>query len=167
MFAVSMLEKSRAKSRCSIADFADLTATSKRLNCAPVVVGEVKDHVHLLACFGRTITQAEWFKALKRVSNEWIQNKGIADFQWQAGDATFSVSQSHIESEKGSRRRLPHPEPSSHIGVRILYAVRDGPRRNYTTVADLGLEQKGWLTERASLCEKRSLRAVATYRSRN
>ena len=33
---------------------------SKRLNCPPILVGGVEDHVHLLARFGRTITQAEY-----------------------------------------------------------------------------------------------------------
>ena len=74
-----------------------LGAISKRLDCAPIVVGGVEDHVHLLARFGRTITQAEWVKELKRVSNEWIQKEGIADFQWQGGYANFSVSQSNLE----------------------------------------------------------------------
>ena len=31
--------------------------------------GGVEDHVHMLCRFGRTITQAEWVKELKRVSN--------------------------------------------------------------------------------------------------
>ena len=74
-----------------------LGAVSKRLDCAPIVVGGVEDHVHLLARFGRTVTQAEWVKELKGVSNEWIQKEGIADFQWRAGYAGFSVSQSNLE----------------------------------------------------------------------
>jgi putative transposase len=74
-----------------------LGSISKRLDCAPIVVGGVEDHVHLLARFGRTITQADWVKELKRVSNNWIQQEGIADFQWQAGYADFSVSQSNLE----------------------------------------------------------------------
>ena len=49
-----------------------LGEVSKRLECPPILVGGVEDHVHLLARFGRTITQSEWVKELKRVSNEWI-----------------------------------------------------------------------------------------------
>lgn len=70
---------------------------SKRLDCPPILVGGVEDHVHLLARFGRTITQAEWVKELKRVSNEWIKEQGVPEFQWQAGYACFSVSQSNVE----------------------------------------------------------------------
>ncbi|HWL94269.1 MAG TPA: transposase [Phycisphaerae bacterium] len=59
----------------------------------------LEDPVHVLARFGRTITQAEWVKELKRVSTLWLKEQGetFADFQWQAGYASFSVSQSNLE----------------------------------------------------------------------
>ena len=62
-------------------------------------MGGVEDHVHILARFGRTITQADWVKELKRVSNEWIKEQGrdYADFQWQGGYSDFSVSQSNVD----------------------------------------------------------------------
>src|SRR6185436_5438816 len=53
-----------------------LGAVSKQLDCPPILVGGVEDHVHLLARFGRTITQAEWVKELKRVSNIWLKERG-------------------------------------------------------------------------------------------
>src|SRR2546428_11215976 len=49
-----------------------LGGVSKQLDCPPILAGGVEDHVHLLARFGRTITQAEWVKELKRVSNLWL-----------------------------------------------------------------------------------------------
>jgi REP-associated tyrosine transposase len=71
---------------------------SKRLECAPIITGGIDDHVHLLARFGRTITQAEWVKELKRVSNLWLkENHAIRDFEWQGGYADFSVSASNLE----------------------------------------------------------------------
>ena len=62
-------------------------------------VGGVADHVHLLCRFSRTITQAEWVKELKRVSNLWLKEQGdeYVEFQWQGGYADFSVSQSNLE----------------------------------------------------------------------
>ena len=67
-----------------------LGGTSKTLECPPLIVGGVEDHVHLLARFGRTITQAEWVKELKRVSNLWLKEEGgVADFEWQAGYSDF------------------------------------------------------------------------------
>ena len=70
--------------------------------CPSLLVGGVEDHVHLLARFGRTITQAEWVKELKRVSNLWLKERGrdYADFEWQGGYADFSVSQSNLEQVK-------------------------------------------------------------------
>ena len=35
-----------------------LGGISKQLECAPIITGGMEDHVHLLARFGRTITQA-------------------------------------------------------------------------------------------------------------
>ena len=76
-----------------------LGGISKTLECLPLLVGDVEDHVHLLCRFGRTITQAEWVKELKRVPNGLLKEQGpdYADFEWQAGYADFSVSHSNLE----------------------------------------------------------------------
>ena len=79
-----------------------LGGVSKKLDCPPILVGGVEDHVHLLCRFARTITQAEWVKEVKRVSNGWLKEQGrdYADFEWQGGYADFSVSQSNLEQVK-------------------------------------------------------------------
>jgi len=81
---------------------AQLGAISKVLECPSLLVGGVEDHVHLLCRFSRTITQAEWVKELKRVSNGWLKEQGreFADFEWQGGYADFSVSQSNLDQVK-------------------------------------------------------------------
>ncbi len=73
---------------------AQLGAISKALGCPPIGVDGVEDHVHLLCRFGRTITQADWVKELKRVSNRWLKAKGrrCDDGEWQGDYANFSVS---------------------------------------------------------------------------
>jgi len=73
-------------------------AISKRLECLPLIVGGVEDHAHLLCRLGRTITQAELVKEIKRVSNLWLKEQGpdYRDFEWQNGYACFSVSQSNL-----------------------------------------------------------------------
>lgn len=74
---------------------------SKNLQCPPILIGGEEDHVHVLARFGRTITQAEWVKELKRVSNIWLKEQGeFESFEWQGGYADFSVSQSNLERVK-------------------------------------------------------------------
>ncbi len=78
---------------------AQLGGISKALGCPPLLVGGVEDHVHLLCRFGRTITQADWVKEVKRVSNGWLkaQSPEYADFEWQGGYADFSVSPSDLD----------------------------------------------------------------------
>ena len=75
---------------------AELGGTSKTLNCPPIIVGGVEDHIHLLARESRTITLSEWVKELKRVTSIWIKEKSrqFETFAWQAGYGAFSVSQS-------------------------------------------------------------------------
>ena len=79
-----------------------LGGISKTLDCPPIIVGGMEDHIHLLARFGRKITQADWVKELKRVSNLWLKEgaRTYADFQWQGGYADFSVSPSNLERVK-------------------------------------------------------------------
>ena len=75
----------------------------------------MEDHVHLLCRFGRTITQAEWVKELKRTSSIWIKEQGseFSGFAWQGGYSDFSVSKSnvdqvrdYIENQKEHHRKL-------------------------------------------------------------
>jgi len=59
-----------------------LGSISKQMDCPPIIVGGIEDHVHFLARFARTVTQAEWVKELKRISNLWLKERGRdhADF---------------------------------------------------------------------------------------
>ena len=77
-----------------------LGGISKQLDCPPIVIGGVEDHVHILARHGRTITQADWVKELKRVSSQWIKDhdSSLRDFSWQSGYGVFSVSASNLET---------------------------------------------------------------------
>jgi putative transposase len=79
-----------------------LGATSKMMECPPIIVGGIEDHVHILARLARTITQAEWAKELKRVSSLWLkeQDSHYSDFHWQGGYACFSVSESNLAQVK-------------------------------------------------------------------
>jgi putative transposase len=87
---------------------AQLGGISKTLGCPPILTGGVEDHVHMLARYGRTLTQAEWVKELKRVSNLWLKEKyQMPEFEWQGGYADFSVSESNLEQVK---RYITHQE---------------------------------------------------------
>ena len=77
-----------------------LGGVSKKLDCPPIAVGGVADHVHLLARFGRGVSQSEWVKELKRVSSRWIKEREpkMAKFAWQSGYGVFSVSPSNLDA---------------------------------------------------------------------
>ena len=76
-----------------------LAGASKQLDCPPILVGGIEDHVHLLARHGRNITQSDWVKEIKRVSSRWIKTRDptLHDFAWQSGYGVFSVSASNLE----------------------------------------------------------------------
>ena len=105
-----------------------LGGISKKLGCALIITGGVEDHIHLLARFGRTITQAEWVKELKRVSNLWLkQQHSIRDFEWQGGYADFSVSGSNLEMVKRyiANQQYHHRKMSFQDELRILLRRHD------------------------------------------
>ncbi len=70
------------------------------LDCQPLIVGGVEDHVHFLCALARTRTTAEVIKETKRASSLWIKTKAptLHDFSWQNGYGAFSIGFSQIES---------------------------------------------------------------------
>src|SRR6185503_542525 len=105
-----------------------LGGISKRLRCAPIITGGVEDHIHLLARLGRTITQAEWVKELKRVSNPWIKDEySIKDFAWQGGYAAFSVSASNLDQVQRyiATQEEHHRKLSFQDELRALFRKHD------------------------------------------
>ncbi len=102
-----------------------LGGISKRLECAPILIGGVEDHVHILARFGRTISIADWVKEIKRSSNLWLQEHGTnwRDFQWQGGYAVFSVSQSSLSRVRDyvARQEEHHRKLSFQDELRAMF----------------------------------------------
>jgi putative transposase len=70
------------------------------LDCQPIIVGGIEDHVHLLCGLSRTCAAAEMVKELKRGSSLWLKTKSadLQDFAWQKGYGIFSISISQIQS---------------------------------------------------------------------
>lgn len=68
------------------------------IECPPIVIGGVEDHVHLLFVLGRTRDLASVVKEMKRGASIWLKEKqpDMAGFAWQGGYGAFSVSQSQI-----------------------------------------------------------------------
>jgi len=72
------------------------------LQCQPIVVGGVEDHVHLLCALSRTIAVAAMVKEVKRASSLWLKTRGrdLHDFAWQNGYGVFSIGFSQIEAAR-------------------------------------------------------------------
>lgn len=92
-----------------------LGGCAKTLDCLPIQIGGVADHVHLLTTLPRTLCIADFVKEVKRVSTGWLQERGgsCAAFHWQAGYGCFSVSESlvptvaaYIENQEKHHRTL-------------------------------------------------------------
>ncbi len=77
-----------------------LGEVSNRLGCPSLIAGGTDDHIHQLIRFGRTITQADWIKEIKRTSSLWIKqcDPRLRNFAWQAGYGFFSVSPSELDA---------------------------------------------------------------------
>ena len=71
-----------------------------RLDCQPVIVGGVEDHVHLLCALSRTCESASMVQELKRGSTVGLKTKSrdLREFAWQNGDGIFSIGFSQIQS---------------------------------------------------------------------
>jgi REP element-mobilizing transposase RayT len=72
----------------------------KNIDCPPLKVGGMEDHVHLLFRFSRTLTQAQVVGEVKTASSKWLKKFGglMAKFHWQSGYGMFSVS--HSDSDR-------------------------------------------------------------------
>jgi putative transposase len=77
-----------------------LGGVSRRLGCPSIIAGGTDDHIHQLIRFGRTITQADWIKEIKRTSSIWIKQREprLYNFAWQAGYGFFSVSPADLNA---------------------------------------------------------------------
>ena len=77
-----------------------IAGTMKQLDCIPVEIGGVEDHVHILCLLPRTKTVAEVVKETKRVSTNWLKEQSLTfqNFHWQGGYGVFSVSQSNVNA---------------------------------------------------------------------
>lgn len=71
----------------------------KNIECPPIRVGGVADHVHLFFGLSRTFSIAQIVEKVKVASSKWIKDKGpeFRGFHWQNGYGIFSVSQSEAE----------------------------------------------------------------------
>ncbi len=103
-----------------------LGGIAKKLDCHPIQVGGTADHVHLLTTLPRTTPIADLIKETKRVSSNWIKERGgiHAKFHWQSGYGVFSVS-------PGDADRL-----SQYIGYQERHHHKTGYQEEYRSLLE-------------------------------
>lgn len=69
------------------------------IDCQPLIVGGVPDHVHFLCALSFSRAAAEMVREIKHRSATWLKGKSpdLKDFAWQNGCGIFSVGFSQIE----------------------------------------------------------------------
>lgn len=79
--------------------FAYIAQVLKSLDCHPIQVGGVGDHVHILSTMSKNLSLSKMMEEVKRHSSRWLKSKDsyYNRFGWQGGYGGFSVSQSVIE----------------------------------------------------------------------
>ena len=89
--------------------FQVIGGTANEAGCQSFLVGGMPDHVHLLFLLGRTVTIADALGRIKSNSSAWVnQSRGVTmPFHWQAGYASFSVSQSNVDAVREYIRQQP------------------------------------------------------------
>jgi putative transposase len=70
----------------------------KNLQCHPIKIGGVGDHVHILSSLSKKIAFADMIGRVKGSSSKRLTEKGIRGFAWQNGYGAFSVSESNVEA---------------------------------------------------------------------
>jgi putative transposase len=75
-----------------------IAASLHKIDCEPILINSVEDHIHILGSLSRTVTIARFVETAKTSSSKWVKAKGACykDFSWQTGYGAFSVSQSNI-----------------------------------------------------------------------
>jgi putative transposase len=72
----------------------------ENLDCQPLMIGGVEDHIHALFVLSRTAVTADAIKELKRSSSVWLKRRSpeLASFAWQSGYGAFSIGFSQVDA---------------------------------------------------------------------
>jgi REP-associated tyrosine transposase len=81
-----------------IETYAYLAGILKNLQCHPIKIGGVDDHVHILSSLSKNIAFADLIGRVKGSGSKRLTEKGILGFAWQNGYGAFSVSESNVEA---------------------------------------------------------------------
>lgn len=76
--------------------FAYMGGILRELQCKPVIINGMADHVHMLIRLAAPLSISDCMRLVKTNSSRWALEKGHRRFAWQTGFAGFSVSTSSL-----------------------------------------------------------------------
>jgi REP element-mobilizing transposase RayT len=103
--------------------FAYTATVLQGIECWPVEIGGVEDHVHVLCCLGRNLAVKDLISEMKTATSKWLKTKGpqFQGFYWQGGYGAFSVSPSQLDAVT----RYIRNQPEHHRTVSFQDEVRE------------------------------------------
>ena len=99
--------------------YAVLGQALKDVDCHPIQIGGVADHVHVFLALSRKCAIMKVVEELKTESTKWLKKQAgsLSEFHWQAGYGAFSVSASkrpdvilYIERQEEHHRKQSYQE---------------------------------------------------------
>ena len=80
--------------------FAYIGGIIRSIGGAPIEVGGVTNHVHILSSLPKTMSLADFVRVVKAKSSKWMKtiDPYYESFMWQVGYGAFSVSPSILEN---------------------------------------------------------------------
>jgi putative transposase len=87
----------------------------KDVDCHPIKIGGVADHVHIFFALSRKVAIMKVVEEVKTESTKWLKKHApsLSDFHWQAGYGAFSVSAeviTYIERQEEHHRKLSYQD---------------------------------------------------------
>lgn len=75
-------------------------AVLQNIECPPLLINSVEDHIHILHELGRTISISKAVQELKTSTSRWLktQSAPLSDFAWQSGYGAFGISCSNVDA---------------------------------------------------------------------
>jgi REP element-mobilizing transposase RayT len=89
--------------------FSYLGGIIRGIGGAPIQIGGMPDHVHILSTLPKTLSLADFVRTIKSDSSKWIKSLDnyYQSFAWQEGYGAFSVSSSQMKNTIRYIQRQP------------------------------------------------------------
>jgi REP element-mobilizing transposase RayT len=96
----------------------------RELNCSPLIVNGIDDHVHLLVGLSPTVSVSDALRVLKATSSRWMHETYRKPFAWQSGYGAFSVSRSNLDAVRKYIERQEEHHRRMDFKEEFLYLLR-------------------------------------------